>query len=75
MNLAIVIIGAGALFLIANTMGRKEPVDDAYFVEDEEAYQASLEEPVEYWTFAPPPSPNVPTVPTGPDFDPEFYGE
>ena len=83
MNFAIVIIGAGALLLIATTMYRNgRDDDDTPFVEDEEAYQASLEEPPDYWTFGPAPRvptvPSVPSVPTIPLYegvDPDYFGE
>ena len=66
MNFAIIILGAGALLLIATTMGRKEPTDPG--VEDEEAFLAGLQPgEIDYWTFAPDVAqirpPTVPAVP------------
>ena len=69
MNFAMIILGVGALLLVATTMGRKEPTDPG--VEDEEAYLASLEEGqrVDSWTFGQrssiyiPMPVKVPTVP------------
>lgn len=71
MNLAIVIIGVGALFLIANTMGRNGRSAEPYFGDEDTGFLPDE-------LIAPPIG--VPTVPTVPvyedwDVDPDYFGE
>jgi hypothetical protein len=78
MNLGIIILGAGALFLIVTTMGRNgrsadEPFDeDQPFYEDETGFLPGER-------IAPPiafrPAPRVPSIPLYEGVDPEFFGE
>jgi len=78
MNLGIIILGAGALFLIVTTMGRngrsaddeQQPFyDTSPFVGDEEAFLGGLDEGFYR------PAPRVPSTPLYEGVDPEFFGE
>ena len=75
MNFAMIILGAGALLLIATTMGRKEPTDPG--VEDEGGFlpRERIAPPI---PFVPVPAPIVPDprfLPTFEGVDPDYFGE
>jgi len=74
MNFAMIILGAGALLLIATTMGRNGQGDDAPF--EEEGGFLPRERIAPPMPFVPVPIvPDPRFLPTFEGVDPEFYGE
>jgi len=75
MNFAIIILGAGALLLIATTMGRNGR-DDAPFGDQDEGSFLPGERIVPPIPFAPAPSvPDPRFLPTFEGVDPDYFGE
>jgi hypothetical protein len=79
MNFAIVIIGAGALLLIATTMYRNgRDDDDSPFGDDETGFlpRERIAPPIAFEpVFRIPSAPSVPTIPSFEGVDPDYFGE